>query len=270
MNFNALLEDEGMEIPEPAMTGELVPFDYGKELVKVRSTLETYRPELNRMVEMARAHKVTDVASQNQAVEMGTQSQKFISKINLLVKSTIEEADDFVRTVRNTGKVFTEPLETIKKDMGSKIDIFVAAERRRKAELEEIARREARELQDRLNREAREKAEEEAKVRAQLEAELRGVPVEEIPVVVEPVQEVTFFEPVVEQTKTTVRAESGSGTAYQRKGDWTYRLTDMSKVPIEYLLVNGPLVNKKIKGGVRDIPGLEIYQAESKTQFKSR
>ena len=91
-----------------------------------------------------------------------------------------------------------------------------------------------------------------------------------VKVVVAPVEEVKIFEPIVEQPASTVRAESGAGTAFQKDGRWTYRVVDMAKVPVEYLLTNGPLINQKIKGGVRSLPGLEIYQDTPKTQFRGR
>lgn len=46
---------------------------------------------------------------------------------------------------------------------------------------------------------------------------------------------------------------------------WKYRVVDINKVPIAWLQVNETLVNKAIKGknGLRQIPGLEIYEEKS-------
>lgn len=257
-------------VMQDVIEGELVPFDYGKELLKVQRTFESYRDELKQIEARATAIRVVDDSTRMMALEFGAQSQALIKKIKVKMEGMIQEPNDYVGKVRNIAKGLIEPLESIKKQSGAKIDTWLAEERRRKAELEEKARREARELQDRLNREAREKAEAEARARAEEEAKERNVPVEEVPVVVAPVEEVKIFEPVVEQTPTTVRAESGAGTAFQKDGRWVYKVVDMAKVPVEFLLTNGPLINQKIKFGVREIPGLEIYQEDRKTMFRGR
>jgi len=45
---------------------------------------------------------------------------------------------------------------------------------------------------------------------------------------------------------------------------WHFKVTDISKVPAQYLAVNEPLVNAAIRGetGLRDIPGLSIFPIE--------
>jgi hypothetical protein len=46
---------------------------------------------------------------------------------------------------------------------------------------------------------------------------------------------------------------------------WAYEIVDITKVPSEFLQVNGPLVNAAIRGqkGRRDIPGLRIFPVET-------
>jgi hypothetical protein len=46
---------------------------------------------------------------------------------------------------------------------------------------------------------------------------------------------------------------------------WAFDVTDIAKVPPEFLMVNQPLVNAAIRGanGRRDIPGLHIYAVET-------
>jgi hypothetical protein len=52
------------------------------------------------------------------------------------------------------------------------------------------------------------------------------------------------------------------GTVSTRKR-WTFEVTDKATVPLEYLVVDDVAVRKKIADGVREIPGLRIYQEES-------
>jgi len=59
-----------------------------------------------------------------------------------------------------------------------------------------------------------------------------------------------FIEPVVSSTTVTQKR-------------WTFDVEDISKVPIEYLVVDSAAVRESIIDGVREISGLRIYQKES-------
>ena len=241
--------EEDHAIGPEVMTGELVVLDYTRELTKAQQLFESYRGELRRMEEEAAALVVTDEASRMDAVSKGSSAQGLVRAIKVEMEKAILKPNNFVASVRNIAKGLTEPLESIKKQCSTKIDTWLAEERRRKAELEEKARREARELQDRLNREAREKGGGRGQGRGQAEAKERNIPVEEVPVVVAPVEEVKIFEPIVEQPASTVRAESGAGTAFQKDGRWVYKVVDMAKVPVEYLLNQWTLDQSENQGG---------------------
>lgn len=58
----------------------------------------------------------------------------------------------------------------------------------------------------------------------------------------------------------TVKTAFGTSTA---RRDWDFEVTDLAQVPAEYLLINGPAVRDAIRRGVRDIPGVRIYQKET-------
>jgi hypothetical protein len=44
---------------------------------------------------------------------------------------------------------------------------------------------------------------------------------------------------------------------------WTYELEDMRKVPDEYKILDVGQVNREIRDGIREIPGLRIYEAST-------
>ena len=74
---------------------------------------------------------------------------------------------------------------------------------------------------------------------------------------VEPVQLPT---PVIPKQSAPVRTESGT-TSYVSQ--WTYEVEDVSKIPARYLLsdpTNKAAVNESIRAGVREIPGLKIFE----------
>ena len=60
---------------------------------------------------------------------------------------------------------------------------------------------------------------------------------------------------VMEKPKATV------GNVQVRK-IWKYKITDFSKLSDSYKMIDTNMVNIAIRGGLREIPGLEIYQEE--------
>lgn len=44
---------------------------------------------------------------------------------------------------------------------------------------------------------------------------------------------------------------------------WTYEIVDPAAVPRDFLAVDGPAIQRAIRGGVREIPGVRIYERES-------
>lgn len=55
---------------------------------------------------------------------------------------------------------------------------------------------------------------------------------------------------------------TGAGSSTVRK-EWTFRLLDLGRVPLEYHSLDAAKVREAIRRGARDVPGLEIFQAET-------
>jgi hypothetical protein len=65
---------------------------------------------------------------------------------------------------------------------------------------------------------------------------------------------------VPQPTSAPIRTEHG--TTYIRT-TWEFEVEDITKVPAAYLTINDALVRQSIKGGVRGIPGLRIYEKQT-------
>lgn len=57
-----------------------------------------------------------------------------------------------------------------------------------------------------------------------------------------------------------VRPNVGSTTVQKR---WTFEVVDIKKVPFEYFVLDEKMVREEIRNGLRDIPGIRIFQTEN-------
>ena len=150
---------------------------------------------------------------------------------------------EFQKKLKNITRRFKDPLKRVPDICRRKLSdfrLFQENERRRK-----IAEQEA--LVKKLQKEEEQKAQESA------ERGAAYTPVAPAPVVVPPVPKAT---------RTT------EGSSSQRL-DWTFEVADPDLVPIKYRSVDEKLVRKDVKAGVREIPGVRIYQ-DYITSFKGR
>ncbi len=67
---------------------------------------------------------------------------------------------------------------------------------------------------------------------------------------------------------STDRLKSSDALAYERS-EWKFQVESLSEVPLQYLMVNEEKVKALLKAGMREIPGLKIYE-EKKTIIRSR
>ncbi len=272
MNFNAAFNDE----PAPE---ELLPATAQTlTLDAVKPSFQPYLIRVREMADEAKAIVVSDDNSLKYAVSLGGDAKKIAKAIEAQRKKVIQEPSDFVKAVNNFAKLFTEQLAQAESGLKKKISHYQYQQELERRKREEAARKAAAELQEKLRREAEEanrkareeaarKAEEEARSRAASEAEIAAVKkkAEEEAKAREVVAPIVQ-EPIVPRESNVTRSESGVA-AYQRK-TWTFEITDETQIPREYLKVDDSKIRDAIKMGVREVPGLKIFES-STTVFRS-
>ena len=97
-------------------------------------------------------------------------------------------------------------------------------------------------------------ADEAAKLQAEIDKDAKEAGVEAPQVVT----------PVVPPTPTVTRTDEGTASVIKT---WSFEVEDLGKVPREYLGLDDRKVNNAIRGGVRNIPGLRIFE---KSQVRVR
>lgn len=192
---------------------------------------EKFYPSIEEMKEQADAHQVVDDGSYKNAIAMAGQAKELVKKLEKTRKEIISEPDSFVRQVNKFVKSFKDQLEQIETGLKRKIEAHARRLEQERREKERKAREEAERVQAELNKKAEESGTD---------------PVEVAP-------------PVVEQPKVT-RAETGA--AVHMRKEWTWELEDIKQVPAEYLEVKKTAVNQAVKAGIREIPGIKIYETE--------
>ena len=66
--------------------------------------------------------------------------------------------------------------------------------------------------------------------------------------------------PFIPQQEKTVQSDLGAVSA---KMVWEFEIVDENKIPNEFKIVNEKAIRAAVKAGVRNIPGVKIYQTET-------
>lgn len=142
-------------------------------------------------------------------------------------KSFTAPLNQSLKEINATFKQMTEPIETAKKDLTSRLMAWRNIEQARIRAEQEAAQRE-----------------EERRRKIQESHKAKGHEVKET---ITPVEKPMPFS-LKDTTKT--------------RKQWTYEVIDESLVPREYLQINGPAITKAVRDGARDISGVKIYEKE--------
>jgi len=196
----------------------------------IKSTISQYSAMVDQMVEGAKKFVIKDELSRENAVAFAGKAKTIFNEIEKQRKSAIEIPQNYIKSVNNFCNTFKDRLECVEKELKEKIknyNIQVEMERRKK---EEEAKKAAEKFQKELDKEAKKKG---------FEAPIVPIP---------------FFP----KEETKIRTETGT-TAYERV-DWKFRIIDIEKIPREYLIPDEKKIDKVVKMGIREIPGIEIYQ----------
>jgi hypothetical protein len=198
-------------------------------LVSVKGKFRQYDEAIKTMHGEAKALKVKDDTSNKSAVEMASQVKKLTKKVETLRKQIVEAPNKFVKSINTFAKSYKEPLIDIETDLKNKIGKYQVEQERKRREAERKAKEEVERLQAKLDAEAEVKGEEPIKVP----------------------------ELVIPDLAKVTRTESGSASI---RKVWAWELENFSELPDEYKKVDEVALNKAVKSGARNIPGVKIFQ----------
>lgn len=205
----------------------------------MENQLEIIKPEIDQVI--ARPVDVTDQESAAFVTETAVIAARLFNVLETHRKAEVTPLNNKVSEINGRYKSFTDRLKAIKTQASEAVTKWQdEQERKAAAERARIAREEEEQRQREL------KAAEEKGREA---PEVALAPLEEAP-----------------EVQKTVRSDTGSATG---KKVWDHEVVNLAQVPVEYLQLDTVAVRKAINAGVREIPGVRIFQ-KSQLSVRSR
>jgi hypothetical protein len=217
-------------LPEGEREGLAIP-QQGFDLEQAKKTFNAYIAEIDDFVKQAAELTIETDEQNSMAVGMVTTSLGLIKKIKAQKEKIIREPKNYIDSVGNFANIFIKRLEVIKTALDDRITNYKHVREQKRREAEKKAIEEAAKLQDKLEKDAKKK----------------GI---EAPQVIPP---------IMPKEQKVVRTESGSASS---RKVWTFEVVDMAKVPRTHLTLDEKQVRADIDAGIREIPGIKIFEKE--------
>lgn len=278
-NFNILNDEEylaaqdGIMLEMPELPARRDPFDPAP-LVDL---FKKYEVEIDNMDTRALAVDVKDGESNTMAVEMTTQAKNIVQRIEKKRKELKEPYLMVIQTIDGFCKGLTDRLKNTQQIINNKIQPYLQKKDEERREAERKAREEAARIQaeedakaraeaERLAEEARQKAlaEGKAKEDAEKEAAAAAAMAEPAPVI------------VVDAGPAETKTVTDAGIA-KLKSEWKWEILNFKELPDaafenrkeEVTKALSPWLNAQVAAGIRNIPGVKIFQ-QTKIQTRTK
>ena len=144
-------------------------------------------------------------------------------------KFLVDPLNKHIKDINAKYKPLTEKLTTLHEVIGSKMLVWYNEQKR-------VSEETARKQQEAVDKEKQERRE-------------MGMGIADI------------ADPVPQQTVES-KTQTNWGTSYVRKS-WTFKIVDPTKIPSKYYVLDEGIIRQEIRDGVREIPGIEIFQEET-------
>lgn len=214
---------------------------------------------------------ITSAVMEKEAIDGLTFIQSIKRSLEKSRKELVSPLNEKVKQINSSFKLLLTPIEQSEgKVKNGLLDWRRKEAERIRIEQEHIARENAE--RERLVREAEEVERVRVEMQSKAEAEEAGLTSEEAEEHVRSeVANVSVESPTIEalpaQAPATVKSSIGSATI---RKVWTFKIDDPNLIPRAYLSINEGNIREAIRAGVREIPGVRIYQREEIAGRSSR
>lgn len=217
------------------------------QIIDPQVQLQEVSQQVSELQQQAQHISIANDYDVSMATELLGQVKSRAKAIEALRVVIVQPLNDQVKKINNMFKSQIEPLEQIETTVKRAVVVF-------------------RQMQAEIQRKEQEKLETERKAELQrleqerLAAARDNAPLEVIDALQAKQEDLELKPVTIAVPQATVRTSSGTMSA---KKVWKFEVTDAIDVPREYLMVNETGIRRAIMDGVRDIPGVHIYQEES-------
>ena len=209
------------------------------DLKKAQRDLAWAEDELKKMKVVSDSLVLKDETTLELAVSLTGQANRLFKKIEDARKAIVKDPNKFVKAVNNLCKKWTPKLKDIENSLKRKIGNYKYQQdldRNKKIKEQNEARED---LQEAINKQAEE----------------AGVDAPQIPAMAP-----------VKKVDTIARSDDGTSASITRP--WVYEVTDEEAIPRKYCVPNPKKIKDAIKAGIREIPGVRIFQ-DTKTTIRT-
>lgn len=253
-------------LPQPRTTFPILDLDVA------RQHFSKYLDQIEKMLKEAESLTVESEPANEIATFLGTSAKQIYKKIEDERQFYIGEPNAYVKSVNAVVKMFTEKLEKVETLMKAKIASYRAIQEQKRREQELAQRKVADELQKILNLEAKEKGIEPVKVVAPVLPKEPPVTRTETgsshgrKIWTFHIPEPNYFRQLIADLEIQWEKMKASDSDENRQaiGDSIAKVREIAP----YLVISDKSVRDAIKGGVREIPGIKIFQ-DDRTTFRT-
>ncbi|MFP4087736.1 MAG: hypothetical protein ACLFUL_13185 [Desulfobacteraceae bacterium] len=200
------------------------------DLERAKARFGPYREKIADMQTEAEALEIETDEGEKQAVDGAARAKRLTKDLEAQRKAVIKDPDRFVRDVNAFVRSFKRPLDEVVNTLRQKIGGYQYQKELERRKIEKAMQEEARKLQERLKKEAAESG------------------VEPPPITPAPAP----------KPDNVTRTEGGASASI--KTQWTGEIVDPEAVPREYCSPDEKKIRQAVKDGVREIPGVKIYE----------
>ncbi len=188
---------------------------------------------------LAEAKKITivqDDTTNERAITLASRMKKIRKRLEVIHHHFTDPHFQYKKVVDNFFNQYEDPLEAEEKALGRKSGSYRLLQEQERRRQEAEAKKQRDELQKKLDQEA-------------ADSKAAG----------KPFQAVTVVAPIVPATPKTIRTEEGAASL---RHDWDFELLDINLVEDRFIIktVDGKKVRDEAKGGLRESPGLRIFE----------
>ena len=220
---------------KPAQVGASAPMvankpDHSLNAEMAKKAFAIFEDRIQKALLLVRQFEVKSEDDCRDLTEAVGQAAKLKKGIEDKRKEIIKEPDSFTRSVNAFVKGFRDKIDGMIREGKKKIgDFTYQLEMKRRADQKKLE-------------------EEQARKQAEIDAAAKEHDIE-------PVQ---LPQMVAPKKKEPIRSESGASASTRMV--WTFEVTRLDLIPREYLTVWEDKIKRAIDAGIREIPGLRIYE----------